>query len=675
MSLLSGSKASRVLLIGWDAADWHVINPLLDNGLMPNLRRLVEGGVMGNLASLSPMLSPVLWTTIATGKRVYDHGVRWFIEPLPDRSGVRPVGTRTRQCKALWNIASESQRQSVICAWQASHPAEPIRGAMVSNLFCVPVSDSTPETWPIPRGCVEPRSLQRSLAELRVHPAEIEAPPLQQLIPRAAALDQSDPRVQRRLLFLTERLAEVISVHAVATELLEKQTWDFGAVYYECIDRLGHEFMAFHPPRLAEVSESDFEFYRDVMTGAYRFHDLMLGRLVELAGPETHIMIVSDHGFESGAQRPRGPAEPARWHRPQGIFLLHGPGIRADERVEGATLLDITPTVLTLLGLPVGEDMEGKPLLSAFVQPPEVRRVRTWEKKTSKRRSFSRGLQKEDPVAAQALLQQFIALGYIDAPNNDTLRLIELAEAESDFNVAVSLCEAGRLNEGSDVLAKLIARKPDDPQPRYWMAFGQAALTAQKLEDAARALDALERIQPDAPPTIAMRGVLAWLRGDMKACAEAFQQAERVAPDDPIAQTYLGRLYLRQRKWSEAERAFRRALDIDPDLPDAHYGLSVALPRQNFIEQGIDHALLAVGLRHEFPEAHFQLGALLSRMGWYEQAVQAFEMSLRLRPGFILAHRYLSRIYPRIGRSDLAERHRAEYSRLMEMKTPQPVAD
>lgn len=375
MSLPVRNNSPRVLLIGWDAADWEVIHPLLDNGLMPNLQRLIEGGVMGNLASLSPTLSPILWTSVATGKRAYAHGVRGFIEPLPDHSGVRPVGTRSRKCKALWNIISQAQRKSIVCAWQASHPAEPIEGVMVSNLYCIPPSNSAPDSWPIPEGSVQPIALARDLAELRVHPREIEAPPIQQLIPRAAELNQKDPVVQRRLTFLAERLAEVISVHAIATELLQKEPWEFGAIYYECIDQVGHEFMPFHPPRLPEIPEHEFEFYREVIAGIYRFHDLMLGRLIELAGANAYIMIVSDHGFESGARRPRKNVEPAQWHRPQGIFGLQGPGIHADERIEGATLLDIAPTVLALLGLPIGEDMEGKPLANAFKQPPEIKRI------------------------------------------------------------------------------------------------------------------------------------------------------------------------------------------------------------------------------------------------------------------------------------------------------------
>lgn len=675
MTASSRITQPRLLLVGWDAADWQVIHPLIDAGVMPNLERLVETGTMGNLASLSPMLSPVLWASIATGKRAYGHGVHGFLEPLPDRSGVRPVGTRSRRCKALWNILSQAGRRSVVCGWQSNHPAEPIAGAMVSNLFALPPAESTPETWPIPPGSVEPADLVEKLADLRVHPREIEGSMIQQLIPRAHELDQSNPAVARLLAFVAERLAEVITVHAAATELLENEAWDFGAVYYECIDRMGHIFMPFHPPRMPEIPEAEFAFYQEVMTCVYRFHDVMLERLLQLAGPETYVMIVSDHGFQSGQNRPRGPVEPAQWHRPQGIFVLHGPGIRADEIIEGATLLDIAPTILTLFGLPVGEDMEGKILVNAFLEPPPIGRVPSWEEIEGQDGRLPADGEEAHSAAAQAAFQQLVALGYVAAPTEDASRMVELTEAEADFNVAVSLCEAGRVREGKELLADLIARQPDEPQTRYWTAYAHACLASQTPRDALPALEALERVQPDAPQTLIMRGVVAWALDDMETCAKAFHEAERVAPNDSVTQTYLGRLYLRQRQWPEAERAFRRALDFDPDLAEAHYGLSVARPRQGAVEEGIDHALLAVGLRHEFPEAHFQLGALLSRLGWYDRAVQAFEISLRMRPGFVLAHRYLSRIYHLLAQPEASQRHREEAARLLALRAPQPFTD
>lgn len=65
----------KVLLVGWDSADWKIINELLAEGGMDGVRSLMDGGIHGNLATLEPQLSPMLWTSIATGKMAYHHGV------------------------------------------------------------------------------------------------------------------------------------------------------------------------------------------------------------------------------------------------------------------------------------------------------------------------------------------------------------------------------------------------------------------------------------------------------------------------------------------------------------------------------------------------------------------------------------------------------------------------
>ena len=85
------SAPRKVLLVGWDSADWKVANPLIDCGEMPMLAKLVSTGVMGNLATLEPMLSPLLWTSIATGKRAYDHGERIADAVRPDLRRIRTM--------------------------------------------------------------------------------------------------------------------------------------------------------------------------------------------------------------------------------------------------------------------------------------------------------------------------------------------------------------------------------------------------------------------------------------------------------------------------------------------------------------------------------------------------------------------------------------------------------
>src|SRR5271165_4533672 len=151
----------KVLLVGWDAADWKVIRPLIDAGKMPNVRRLVENGVTGQIATLHPPLSPMLWTSIATGKRPFKHGILGFSEPTPDGRGVQPVTNLSRKSKALWNILNQNRLRSVVIGWWPSHPAEPIDGVMVSDQY-TRAGELLPCT-------VHPPELAETLAGLSVH--------------------------------------------------------------------------------------------------------------------------------------------------------------------------------------------------------------------------------------------------------------------------------------------------------------------------------------------------------------------------------------------------------------------------------------------------------------------------------------------------------------------------
>ena len=68
---------------------------------MPNLQKLIDGGVMGNVASLPPMLSPILWTSIATGKRADKHGILGFAEP--------DIENKTCECALIYDCINSSE--------------------------------------------------------------------------------------------------------------------------------------------------------------------------------------------------------------------------------------------------------------------------------------------------------------------------------------------------------------------------------------------------------------------------------------------------------------------------------------------------------------------------------------------------------------------------------------
>jgi predicted AlkP superfamily phosphohydrolase/phosphomutase len=676
------SPSTKVLLVGWDAADWRVIRPLLAEGKMPVLQQLLSRGVSGNLATLEPPYSPMLWTSIATGKRPQKHGIHGFAEPDPENGGVRPITNLSRKTKALWNILAQNGKRSLVVGWWPSHPAEPIPGVMVSNRFQRAPHSDPAQPWPLIPGTIHPAGLAAELAELRVHPAELGAADLLPFIPRAAEIDQEK---DVRLRNFARILADISGIQAAATHLLATQEWDFAGIYFDGIDHFGHGFMRYHPPRREGVDERDFELYRHVVEGAYRFHDMMLGGLLAHVPPHTHVVLMSDHGFHPDHLRPlhipADPAGPAIEHRAYGILALAGPGLRENDRVTGATLLDICPTLLRLFDLPFGEDMDGRPLLDVWKNPPPLAAIASWDEVDGPRDA---GLHppdlRLDPEEARESLRQLQELGYIAPLPAEREKAVAQTVRELRFNLAQSHLDAGELRPALALLRQLDADWPDEF--RFAQTLVSALLRAGRVAEArarferlaadreARRAGAQAELQaalaetPSRPNSEAgrqafrrlpaerqreLRKLFGLARGGRPALVlleAALLAAERKPADalalldtvaeggDPRPEYHLRRagLLVALRRPDEADAAYLRALALDADCAAAHVGrarLHLAAKRP-FDAAG--SALEAIGLLYHQPEAHFLLGLSLRRLRKPDDALRALEVCLAQNP-------------------------------------------
>ncbi len=475
MTTLPKPNNSKVLVIGWDAADWRVIRPLIASGQMPHLKKMMDDGVSGNISTLNPMLSPTLWTSIATGKRPYKHGIHGFSEPSPDGETVRPITNVNRSVKAVWNMLNQVGKKANVVAWWPSHPAEPIDGVMVSNWYQqarqiknAEIDDDigrprpdvhgwTEEQWPLPPGTVHPERLARNLQEFRFHPMELTPEHVGPFVPRFTEVDQKN---DTRLTSFAKILADTVSVHGAATALMQLEPWDLMAVYYDGIDHFAHGFMKYHPPRQEFISEEDFEMYKDVITGGYRFHDMMLGAMLALVDDDTTVIVLSDHGFHPDhlrlAHLPTEPAGPAQEHREFGILVATGPGIRKGAEIHGASVLDLTPTVLSIFGLPVGADMDGKPLVTIFETPPTVSSIPSWEEVEG---PFPHGMHAAgaelDSVQSAEAIKQLVDLGYIEEPDEDSNVARRQARRELDYNLAQAYLDGGQVDSACAIFEQL----------------------------------------------------------------------------------------------------------------------------------------------------------------------------------------------------------------------------
>ncbi len=641
---MSERLAKRVLLIGWDAADWQIINPLIDQGKMPALKRLIENGVRGNLATIQPALSPMLWTSIATGKRADKHGIHGFLEPVPDGSGIRPVSSTSRKCKALWNIAHQNDLKSLVVSWYASHPAEPIHGVVASERFLA--SGKTP----IEHG-VSPASLLKDLSQYLVGLEEIRVEDLAPFVPRLAEATKED---QKPLNDLARILAHCASVQATATRLMATQEWDLAAVFFDGIDHLGHCFMPYHPPHRNGVPKREYDLFKNVVTGGYRFFDMMLEAILAHAGEDTTVVLVSDHGFKSNELRPSGSGweKPVDWHRQMGIAVASGPGVERGEMLYGATVLDVTPTVLHLLGLPMGSDMDGRPWLEIMDPPSPADQIDSWEQVEGDA-GLHREELREDPASALAMVQQLVELGYVAPLSEDTETTMKQTLRDNKINLILSLIGTNRSKEAQPLVEELLEEHPNEA-----LILSLAARLALSNSQAAEVREYAQRCAEIDGRSTTVVGLLveaAMLEANYALAVDLLQEIIETFHEGitiPAIYCRLGDALILLQRYEEAEKSYQDILEIDPDHAPGWLGLAKISLQRGDNEEAIDQATRAVSLMHVYPEAHLRLGEALFAAKREEDAVTALEVCATLAPGMSRCVKLLSKLKKRLGHDD-----------------------
>jgi tetratricopeptide (TPR) repeat protein len=424
-------------------------------------------------------------------------------------------------------------------------------------------------------GTVHPERLKETLAALRIHPQELSPAHIFPFVPEANKIDQEK---DKRLNAVAKILADCSTIHSAATYLIENEEWEFTAVYYDAIDHFCHAFMKFHPPQLPGLPDDLYNYYKDVVSSGYKYHDMMLQRLLQLAGPDTTVILMSDHGFHSDHLRPlslpKEPAAPALEHRSYGIFCMKGPGIKKDERIYGASLLDVTPTLLTLFGLPVGDDMEGNVLVQAFEEEIEIERIPSWEMIPGNSGMHTKDTS-TDPQTNAEILNQLIELGYIEKPDENKEKAFKTTVTEAQYNLARTYIDGQKHKEALPILEKLCEENPD--QNRFALRLLSCYQSLNRIADCRKLVDKIkEKENQELPSLLVLEGNVFLSENKPQQALECYKKAEVKAQNYPNIYLQLGRCYIQLKQWDDAIRSFKKALTIDKDNAHGHHGLAMA---------------------------------------------------------------------------------------------------
>jgi tetratricopeptide (TPR) repeat protein len=673
----------RVVLLGMDSCDPGMLDRLIRQGKLKNFARLKREGAFGELKSIQPVLSPVIWTTIATGMTPERHGILDFVTETP--KGIVPVSSRLRQADTIWELIARAGHKVGVVGWLVTYPADELQNAFIMSdrvgrlafeYKKEDVRDATGKTWPA--------DLYDRYAPERV---EIEDMPPSMLRPFAEFTDQeygdtySQQFTIRHLLGnLRLCMATAETFRNVGKRLLREEKPRFFACYFEAMDALSHWFMPFTPPKMEQVSQEMFRRYSRTMEANYVWHDKVLGEFMELCDENTTLILVSDHGFRSGELRLPEPSDfraktGAKWHRNYGVIFAWGKGVKPGHQIRGANVYDVAPTILAAMGMPRSREMPGTVLGDIFEGGLEYEEVPSYYEESRReelvRAEASRSSDASDLSPEElAELQRLESLGYIGGATSDPAttslnaasrmllqrkfaRALEefekVAKTQRSVRVLAGMCHAlrelGRNDEAEAILAEMLEREPENTQVLLLKA--RFLELDGKVAEGEAVLRAIVKAEPHH------YGALARLAANLLTQATTAEKAG----DEQTA------LRLRVEALSFYDEALRRE-PLQPDILLKAARLRLSLERE--VRKALEQLEKAIRLWPKHRKAYNNLAIAYMRLGMnaagqgrqadadrhFQTALNATNEALKIFPRYAKAMANRAYVYWQMGRLD-----------------------
>ncbi len=391
-------REGTVYVVGVDGLTLDVVDPMVERGELPNFALLSEKGSHGPLATIWPTNSPLVWTSIATGRHHRDHGIDGFqfysvLGFHLSRSTVRKykklglrklgfnlvigllklLGLRKRhyfdgrhiRTKTFWDIVGEAGGRVGVINWWYSWPARPVNGFVVSDKLHYWRAAHRGKA-PIDTHLTYPDGLLDEMRGLIVPPDQIEPEELGKFINlpdrelremTITGAGKRDPVREVRFLLSADRTYARAFEHCLDA-FPELQ---LAAIYFRGPDIAQHCAFDYMPSSVAsDATPEERGAFGEVVPQVYRFADELIGKVIARLRPQDTLFVVSDHGYgyQENAGR-RGPYGHALG-QPPGVLYACGWGFKKGVAIRHASIYDVAPTVLRVSGFPTALDMEGR---------------------------------------------------------------------------------------------------------------------------------------------------------------------------------------------------------------------------------------------------------------------------------------------------------------------------
>jgi predicted AlkP superfamily phosphohydrolase/phosphomutase len=368
--------SGRVTVIAIDGGSLDLITSATAEGRLPNFGRILDAGAVRRLATLHPTSAEAVWAAVATGKLPQKNGVRssaiyqlagggGAVQLLPDycfAHGLERFGflveqahtSATFRTRTLWSILSTEGFTVGVVGWPLTQPAPVVRGYVVGDTYHrVALTASGIDD---PSAIYPPELQAEALAALEG--ASGDTPVVAAPTSGVAAIDarhEAPARTDRAYDRIAQTMARARPPQVTLTR-------------YQSLDPIGHYFLRYAlPAEFGDVTDEDRQRFGSVLERHYDLIDEAIGRAMAGLGPEDLLIVVSGYGMEPLGfgkrviERVIGDPGISGTHEaaPDGFLLAYGASVARGRQAARASVVDVAPTILYFLGLPLGRDMDG----------------------------------------------------------------------------------------------------------------------------------------------------------------------------------------------------------------------------------------------------------------------------------------------------------------------------
>ncbi len=589
------STPSRVALFALDGADWDLLSELANDGRIPTIKALAQGGTSASLQTIQPMISSMLWTTVATGLTPDRHGVLDFT----DWAHHAPVEAYARHAPAIWDIADAFGREGLVAGWWTAWPP----AARTTIFYDEPLQ--------IVGNAIYPAELAQRAQSLAVSPDTVGYPQARRFLNLSqnewdrfiAQGSDTDP-----VKLFRNVLAKTWNDHRVAINLYndERQRGRDPLLLmlsYEGTDAVNHLFAPFHPPYREGVSQDGYRKYWPAVANYYSEIDRLIGEWMNLLPRDTTVIIMSAYGFQWGRERPRAMPKGAALsdHRNPGVFIAYGPHVAASRGNHTISIYDIAPTLLTLLGLPQSTDMPGRVATWAFRDVTPISSVRVV--------SYGEFIN-DRPIATSAHLdparyqRELLAIGHLNDPSRNVAPVLEDQEQPARApaplspekwgayayynNLGVELRGKGRLKDAIDALQQAIELNPSRPVP--YLNLAMALFDRQQYSDAEEMfLQAVAKGLPNSENYFVDFAALYRQREMPTRASALLVKGKEMFPQSYMIAANLGSAMVAASRYTEGVSELERALGLMPSSTEVLNNLGVYYAKKKEYARALDY--------------------------------------------------------------------------------------